>query len=389
MKKGVKSKLLKIVPLLLFIGCIEPFDSNFNISKEIIVVEGQVTDIEGDSYVKLQRAVPSGGRNSFFRSISGASVVVVEDEGSQYIFEETNEQGYYKAPDGFKAQNNGIYKLIFTTQEGDTYESNSQKLRSVAPIDSVYQVTNPNSLRAGLLNVPTNTIYIDTKDPDGTGDNYLWTWKNFEYQNICVTCLGGRWYPSPTEAGACVDDDLLTRLGVFYDYYCTSDCWDIFESNTINAQSDILSDGLTIRAREIAEIPYYNVIGGLIQISQQSVSEEAFNYLKLLIQQGQNTGGLADTPPAALIGNVQNKNDPAEAIGGYFLVTSSVKVNYWIDRSDARPNNFRPLGTIGGRDVNPEPDDSSTNPPRPPMSPCINGPSRTNEVPTGFKIELF
>ena len=46
-----------------------------------------------------------------------------------------------------------------------------------------------------------------------------------------------------------------------------------------------------------AEIPYYQTNGALVEIKQQRISYDGYQFLKLLKEQGQNTGTLVDTLP--------------------------------------------------------------------------------------------
>ena len=102
--------------------------------------------------------------------------------------------------------------------------------------------------------------------------------------------------------------------------------------------------------------------------------------MKLLTEQSQNNGGLADTPPAPLIGNVVNTNDASEAVGGYFMVSSERSSLFWIDRKDAVEQRLPTQGFLG-RPVSLE---FSELPSRPPLAPCEEGRSRTPFKPQGW-----
>jgi hypothetical protein len=165
-----------------------------------------------------------------------------------------------------------------------------------------------------------------------------------------------------------------------YDYACNQLCWDIFYNSDLNVLNDIYTDGKPIEGRLVAKIPYFQQTGGLVEVTQQSVSQSAFRYLRLLIDQGQNTGTLADTPPAALIGNVKNINDPKESVGGIFMVSSTQTQLFWLDRKDV-PSNVIPVGFLG-RPLNLEP--SNGDPSRPPLAACVASRNRTPVKPRGW-----
>lgn len=373
-----------LIVISCLIACIEPFDTNFNIDLKLLIVEGTLTDLEDETYVSLKEAIPSGGNSSVFRTLKNAKVSVLENETNRIEFTET-ETGFFVPPKGFKGTVGATYSLEFTTEEGNNYKSKSEILIDVVPIERVYQTTEDQGPEVNGNIVPGNTIYIETKDPVGLGNNYMWSWILYERQYACATCEGGMFYTDPLPAGKCVEDAQLKRRNVIYDYICDSPCWQIFRSDKVNTQSDVFVDGLTIQNREIAKIPYYHEKGGLIEIKQQSISRDGYAYLKLLVEQGQNTGGLADTPPAALEGNIKSLNKD-EVVTGYFLVTGMKKQRYWIDRSDMFSRGFKPLGLLGGRLIYQEPLPTIPSD-RPPLAPCLNGRYRTNSKPLGFLFD--
>lgn len=373
-----------LAALFSLIACIEPFDAKFNIDLKLIVVEGTLSDLEEESFVSLREAIPSGANSSVFRTLKNARVSVIENETTKTDFIEI-ESGYFLPPAGFKGTPGSTYSVEFTTEEGNNYKSKPEVLSPVPPIDRIFQSTEDEGPEVNGNLVPGNTIYIDTKDPVGVGNNYVWSWTLYERQYVCATCEGGLYYNDPLPAGRCIEDDFLKRRGVIYDYICDSPCWQIYRSEQVNTQSDVFVDGLTIQNREIAKVPYYNPNGGLIEIKQQSISQDGYAYLKLLVEQGQNTGGLADTPPAALEGNIQSLNKK-EVVTGYFLVSGMSKRKYWIDRSDMIERGFRPLGLLGGREIRQEPPPAAATD-RPPFAPCLNGRYRTDKKPLGFLFD--
>ncbi|MFN3490398.1 MAG: DUF4249 family protein, partial [Emticicia sp.] len=225
---------------------------------------------------------------------------------------------------------------------------------------------------------PANYIYLDTQDPAQDKNNYLWTWKLWERQNVCATCYNGRYFLTPIPA-RCREERAFA--GQTFDYFCPGDCWDILTNKDLNVFTDIYSNGQPIANRLIAKVPYYNVRGALIEIKQQSISPAAYRYLKLLADQVQNNGSLVDTPPAALVGNIKNVNNPSESIAGFFMVTSVRTVRYWIDRKAAEGKNINPIGLLD-HPLSPEPMGNDLT--RPPFAQCVSSLSRTPSRPNGW-----
>lgn len=119
----------------------------------------------------------------------------------------------------------------------------------------------------------------------------------------------------------------------------------------------------------------------MIEIKQQNVSPASFQYLKTLANQSQNNGTLADSPPAALIGNLKNIKNSSETVGGYFMVGDAVIKNIWIDRTDTKGS--KPVYLIGRPAIyEPASPDGS----RPPLAPCIKTYTRTPLKPEGWPL---
>lgn len=384
--KKLRIKSLHFLPgLFIFLwmfSCIEPFDAAYRLTDSILVVDGNLTDQETGNYVSLRNSKPSSGSSSssVFEPIQDATVWILVDQ-SEKVNLTHFDQGTYHFPEGFKAENGRSYQLYFDLSNGDSYQSNSQVLKTVAPIKKVYQEFVSDGINVRAKTAPGHKIYLDMDEPAGKGDAYYWTWKSYEKQDYCTECYGGRYYRNQgEEEGVCVSDQLLIRYEVTYDYRCERPCWEIIYSDKLNAMNDAFIDGKSLIGRTVAEVPYYTRYGAVIELKQHAINDQAYKYLKLLIDQNQNSGGLADTPSTALIGNIKSLTNTTESVGGYFVLSSVYTVHYFLDRSDAG-NGVKTVG-FKERDTNPEPAGADTT--RPPLAPCNEGVSRTSVKPTNW-----
>ncbi|MFN3849696.1 MAG: DUF4249 domain-containing protein [Spirosomataceae bacterium] len=374
----MKQKFTTLLQLLLSIAlmqaCVEPYDFAMPITQKILIVDGSITDQPKDQFVIIKIADPKFNTTS---GVKDATVEVIEDNKTVIGLTDRNKDGTYFFPTSFQAKYNVSYKLRIKTKEGTQYESSSEVMVQGPKIDKVYTEFLKDGIPSGNSFSPAHFVYIDTKDPAGVKNNYFWTYRFWERQGYCVTCSAGRYfYNSRTRSWECRDE----QLEFDYDYVCDRDCWDIFYNTDLNVLTDTYTDGKAIIGRTVAKIPYYQRGGALVEITQQSVSQTAFRYLRLLIDQGQNTGTLADTPPAALIGNIKNVNDPNESVGGIFMVSSTQTHLFWLDRKDVPINSVNPIGLLG-RPANPE---VSSDPTRPPLAACIASRNRTPSKPRGW-----
>lgn len=377
---STKTKWFILVTGLWVCSCVEPFEINFPQGKKILTVDATITDTTDEQFFTITE---SENRNSVVYSfpIRQAKVEVVVNNAERVLLTERT-PGIYALPMSFRLKVGNSYKLSFEKSDGTKYESGEEVMTSTPDIDRVYDEFRIVGKETQVGYDPASYIYLDTTDPADEKNNYVWTWRLWEKQIICKSCHGSRFYVEPLPEGKCLIEEKFKDVP-YFDYACSGNCWDIFYNTTVNVFSDVFSNGKPIIGRLIAKIPYYSKDGALLEIKQQSVSAAAYRYLKLLVDQAQNTGSLVDTPPAAVIGNIKNVTNPSEEIAGFFMVSGVRSIRYWLNRQSARETNAVPTGIIGHQ-IHYEPNSEPPEPPRPPMAPCIPGKYRTNMKPKGW-----
>ena len=373
-------KKAAIAFLLVSVACVDPYLKRFTGTQDIIIVESILSDQVMGNYVSLTESKAGDGFNTSYQPLKGAQVTVKINDSETIALQET-ESGYYAYPNGFKGEPGNTYQLFFTTK-GQNFESRKETMLAAPVIENIYHEFDSRGIKDldGKLS-PSQKVYIDTSDPVESRDFYMWNWTLFEEQLWCKTCDNGYYYRdnSTGPLGECREERF--RRGKF-DYLCDTRCWDVFSQTEINIMKDEFSNGQTIKGRLIANLPIYQLTGSLVQVQQFSISEETYKYLNLVQTQGQNTGGLADTPPVTLIGNVSSTTDFNQPVAGYFVVASSDQKLYWLDKLDI-PKGTIALGLLGdGRSARPEP--SGMDLTRPPLASCINSDKRTSVKPEGW-----
>ncbi len=353
-------------------GCVDSYEIRYDLSSNVLTVEGFVRD--SDMTIVGIRMSKSLFNSVYDVPVSGSVVEILVGNGTKVSLKET-EPGIYTAPSDFRGVVGQTYRLQFKTTDGNSYQSSIEKLNPVSAIKKIYQKFNQNGqLSADGKKTINSTfdIYIDTEDPAGEKNFYLWEWSQWEKLFVCITCTGGL-----LNGTTCTP--INSRTPPTYDYVCQGNCFGILRNKEINVLADTYVNGLPMVGRLIAKTPYYSEYGGLIEVRQYAVSGAAYDYLKLLRDQVQTTGTLTDTPPAAIIGNIQNVNDPSEKIVGYFGASGLSKARFWIDRSGIKGGILIP---VLGREANLEP---SAPPFRPPTMPCQLSKDRTPFQPEGWR----
>lgn len=351
----------------LLLSCVDPEDLNLPGKVDIIVVDGTVTNLAEPQTIRLNRskADPLTGRFGTL-PLTKATVEIVVDS-TQVIFAHETMDGVYQLPSDFRGTVGHSYQLRFYLLDGPEYRSSLQTMQAVPQLTRVYARFNANSLASKPLGgyfTAGHDMYIDTQDPADQHNYYRWDWTLYERQYYCRSCAQGVYavnsiiphkYKDETYyvSGTDLYEDCFTPVNYGdygqpsihkefwqYDYLCRTQCWEIIHNYTLNLFNDVYSNGGSLTARAVGHIPLYQRSACLVDIRQSSLTQDAYRYYALFQQQTQNTGGLADTPPSALAGNVHNVANQKETVVGYFTASAISLGHYWLDRKDAQGVSF-------------------------------------------------
>ena len=424
MIKSLQRVLLLASCLWSVSACVDPIDLSIRGTTDLIVVDGTLTDLAEPQVIRLNRsfADPVSGRFGTL-PLTKATVAVLVDSVRVVACPET-EAGSYQLPTDFRGQVGHAYQLQFTLSSGATYRSTQQVMPPVPPIDKLKVEFNPQSLKGDRFGGvrAAHDAYLDLRDPPQTRNYYRWDFSLYERQEWCRSCFQGVYavynilpktymfgsyhVSGTTPYEACFtppfnpdgDGPQAPSGDFYYDYNCRTECWEIIRNYELNLFDDELSNGGLISRRKVAQAPFLQRQGALLRIRQASLTRDAYAYLKLLEQQSQNTGGLADTPPSALVGNVQNSANSRDNVIGFFTASSAVYRDQWLDRTDAvgpAPGLFAALNDY--REPSPEPSPPYTGarpspqiliwggPPRVPTAVCVPSDTRTPVKPAGWR----
>ncbi|MBO0931358.1 DUF4249 domain-containing protein [Fibrella aquatilis] len=379
----------------LLLGCVSTYDPDLALNARLVVVSGTLTDLPEQQVITLSRSRSGRDSANVSTPISNAVAEVVVNGAETLLLTET-QPGTYVLPTGFRGKVGNTYQLRFRTSEGGRYASSEEAMAAVPGIDRAYDQFNPRGPKTNAdgLPIPANDVYVDFADPAGTRNFYLWRWRLYETQAWCATCKQGRYVlrdigplgSGPIEVIGCVPDSSLSVTNL-YDYTCRGNCWDIFYSTSIDVFADSYTNGQPQAGHKVASIPVYQRDPALIVIEQLSLSPNAYRYYKLFADQVQNTGTLADAPPAPISGNVKNQANPAENVVGYFAASSVAVNRYKINRQNVTSTGkFQGLFYAqNGRVPNVEVPKGETEYGKGlPSALCIPSRNRTDQLPPGW-----
>ncbi len=358
------------------LGCIDTFDAGNTSGGRYLVVDAALSNAASGRTIKLGTAEQPFGV-PLTTPITTAQVQIQATGGSPISLSGVG--GIYALPTDFQFKTGTAYRLLIRLADGRQYQSATETMPAVVPIQKLHRSFDPQGYQSS---VTTNKRYgaqnllIDFQDPADQTNFYQWTYTLWEKQSVCASCDNGLYNNTTNKCVA-------AKTQMLFDYACQTDCWQIFRSISINVVTDALFNGKLLTDRLAGLLPYYQAGPCLVSVQQRNLTPGGYRYALILADQAQNTGGLADTPPAGLGGNVSNLTDATETVLGYFSLAGVDEILYWDDRSDV-PASTEPLGLLGGRKFNPEPTNVYGNL-RPPLAPCTPTDTRTPVKPAGWQ----
>jgi hypothetical protein len=321
MKKSYLPILL--LSLLIQIGCTVQFIPQTDEEKELLVVEGMITDLNRKYTIKLSKSLPLG-KPIVTKPVKGGKVTVSDEKGALFNFTEIQPGKYVSDSTKFRGRVGGKYTMSVRINNL-TYTSQAMEMKPSPPIDSVYYervlLAEPNYL--GLKEEGCQ-IYVDTYDPSMRCLYYRWdfteTWEfRLPYSVPNRVC----WKSSPS-------DRIFIKNTAVYDQARVSKYPLMYLTN--------LSDKLKVK---------YSIL-----VNQYSLNETEYDYWEKLQNVSGNVGGLYDITPMAIYSNIVCNEDRTETVLGYFSVSAISQQRIFIkDRFEGIPNfySYCPSDTIFGR----------------------------------------
>ena len=291
------SQILLLSILLFLNSCITQFLPQTSEDKEIIVIEGLVTDKAGPNTIKLSKSLPLGGASAA-KPLSGCIVSVTDDLSNSYLFTETTAGNYVSDSANFRGVIGRVYTLhIFTNSDNYSrkYVSYPVEMKPVPDIDSLFW--EKETLKASAAGDPIQqgcSIYLNTHDPSNQAKYYRWeyieTWKfqiPFSVPNYLC------WTSAVSEE---INIKNTSALGE-----------DRIERHPVKFISNE-SDRLKIK---------YSIL-----VNQFSLNDDEFGYWEKLQNLTEKVGGLYDIIPSSIPSNIYSPDDPNEKVLGYFSVSA-------------------------------------------------------------------
>lgn len=291
------------IMMLLLVACVEPYNFNTpDMGDRLIVVDGSLSDQPGDHLVRLSYTLPLDA--SYFDPLSGASLVLIDDQNNQTTYTEVLD-GEYHLPEEFVGEVGKSYKLTIEA-DGKSYESEFIPLIAAPTIDSIY-----GKYAELISNDDNETIkgiqfFVDTQDDQIRYFRYEWS----EAYRVAV--------PSPSYYGYDIETDSTflreDQVGVCYQFGNSNEL--IFATSISNKEGLLTEFPVRFVNQESRRLrSRYALL-----VKQYAISEDAYNFYRRLKENNEFSGSLFDTQQGTIIGNIKSITDPEETVLGYFEV---------------------------------------------------------------------
>lgn len=282
--------------LFAFTSCVKQVDVTLRNEKPILVIEGAITTDSVPYTVKLSYS----GSYKFALDIPDqyiekeAKVSITNEQGQSTNLEHKGAGVYETTDPNYIGKVGNDYQLIIELNDGRKYISKPEKIKETPSISDI----GVKFFLDNNLNYPASMhVYIDTKDPAGEENYYKWNFYSWT---------------------------LRQTLGIPCGFGCTNFeyCYQKITDQQVRIFSDAYSNGNDIKYREVGKSYIYTYGSDYIDISQLSLTREAYQFWQRYEEQEERTGSILDPLPASIKGNVYNAADSTDFALGYFFASS-------------------------------------------------------------------
>jgi hypothetical protein len=241
-----------------------------------------------------------------------ATIQLKDSKSNVFTLKETSE-GHYTVSN-INVDTQLKYQLSIKTEDGKSYQSDFVEIRNTPPIDDVTWKATEQGVQ----------FYISTHDSEKKSIYYQYRFvETWEYVAA---------YPSNYEFKNGVPVPRFTEI---YRCWATAPSSAISIATSVKLSEDVISNFpfyLLARPSEKYLIRYS------ILVKQNVLTVEAYNYWQQLQKNTEKIGSLFDPQPSQIFSNVQNVNNPDEAVLGYFNAGITTEKRIFVSVSELPRN---------------------------------------------------
>ncbi|SDL35453.1 protein of unknown function [Catalinimonas alkaloidigena] len=298
----MKNLLFMLGTWVLLGGCIERINPELPKSEPYLVVDGTITDQPGPYQITLRESVGFKQEDGSWSlpPVVGAQLSITDGGGTVTTLYEV-EDGVFQTPDRFRGEVGQTYTLHITLENGRQYRSSSEQLWA-AGADTLYAAY----LTSDDPEERAHQLIAEVDVREGEAQFYRWTFDYYYQVNTEIQ------YPA-----------------------CCPTCY--ISKNSLNSIVIDKSQGGQQLRTVLVKVPYKARYKIMYWVEQYTLTEQAYNYWRLIDEQQNAVGGLFDPPPALIRGNLTSETDPDEVVLGYFQVAAYQRKKVFMYRDENDP----------------------------------------------------
>ena len=288
MIRSIYFTFVAIAVSIMMSSCTDVIQLDLDDPQPVLVVDGYLSNHDTIQSIRLssiENYFSTSEPNYEVFKDSKVSLIESGSDVATYTYNENNSR--------FETQFKGIegeeYQISITLSNGISYLSSAELMEPTVPIDSLWAEVNSNPGGPGP-NGGEIIVKLNTKEPEGPGDNYQWkTYINDEYQS--------------------------DRRDLFFQ-----------DDRLVDGQDVIALDVYGMSEDDFLEHKNNSPNGKVfVSIEQSHISYRYYKYLQLVYQQLNQVGGPFAAPPAEIRGNVYQTGESEVLALGYFYTAAISK----------------------------------------------------------------
>ena len=317
---AIRVGIIGLLGLICF-SCIEPFDPEIEDSQQQLVISGMISDAPGRHTVTISRS--SSYRWPEFQPVEFC-VVTVSNQDGEIIHYSDEGDGIYAAdvPEEFLEVGDAA-SLFVVTSYGREYRSEFDTILPCPEIDSVYWEFQYEETEDPEWNIPGIQFYLDMAGKPTDSRNMIWRLEeSWEYW----AALFGthRWWGFGQRLEEFRSNPLFK-------------CWyefpvhKVYEGTTRNLSNNELK---RVELHHVSNKTDRLSVSYSLLVQQQSLSVVAYEYWQRQNEQSIGSGGLYETIPTQIQGNITSVFDEEEVVLGYFYASQVRKKRIFVHNNN-------------------------------------------------------
>jgi hypothetical protein len=341
-------KVVVFVMYVLLSACVDPISYKAPAAEQQLVVDGIITDEPGPYVIALSRTRALGTSSYATAPVADAKISIQSDAGeTDNLIAVSGQPGSYQTTfiQGVVGRS---YSITITLNNGFVYASDPEKLAPAGTINAIeYEFEpriQPGGIAAGIFK-----IYSTGKAGSDAENYFRWrmfgTYKIRNFPEERTMVVGEAVVPDPEPCSG-----YINRNGglVYVGPPCTCcTCW-VSEYGIPTVTDTRLVVGGSFNKVRVGTVTanrrtFYDKY--YVEVQMMSLTQEAYNFWKLIESQREGTSSLFQPPLAKVKSNVHSLSRPDEVIQGYFGASAIRRRSIYLTQKDV-PLLLLPTDTV-------------------------------------------